>query len=278
MHSRISTNNLRVLITGASRGIGKTITQILISNGYSVIGTSRVPSNIPMENRIDDVKYLPLDLLDERSIDSLIQSVGNVDILINNAGSSQVGSIEEISISNTKKYFQLLYFGVVQLTQGLIPQMRKRGSGWIINITSMAGKSPVPFSAYYAGAKSALNVFTRSLRYELKSFGINICALAPGPINTTIPQELILNDNSPYEESLENMKKVRDLAINHGSSPEKVAEKILKILRIKRRYRLKSYYDVGRSAQFLSFLNKFLPDNIIEYIIMKKFNISLKKG
>ena len=140
----------RALVTGASRGIGKAIAAALINEGFTVIGTSRNPDQLHEEDRIPGVSYIALDLSDEASITNVVATVGNIDVLINNAGSSQRGAIEEIPLTKVNEYLQTYFVGVVQLTRGLIPKMRKQNSGWIINITSMAGRTPVPFSSYYA--------------------------------------------------------------------------------------------------------------------------------
>lgn len=259
----------RVLVTGASRGIGKAITSTLIQEGFTVIGTSRYPDQIQDKDRISGVFYITLDLNDEVSISKAISSIGEIDILINNAGSSQVGAIEEISLVKVKEYLQLYFIGIVQLTQGIIPKMRKQNSGRIINISSMAGRTPVPFSSFYSAGKSALNKFTQGLRYELNGTGIQSTIIAPGPIATSIPQDAVQLPKSPYQDNIDRMRAKRDESIREGIDPQIVAQKVLHILKQKHP---KPYYPVGKGAKFMTFLIKHLPESLVEKLVLKKYD------
>jgi short-subunit dehydrogenase len=259
----------RALVTGASRGIGKAIAIALLSEGFTVIGTSRNPDRLQEEDRIPGVSYIALDLNDEVSITNAVATVGEIDVLINNAGSSQVGAIEEIPLAKVNEYLQIYFIGVVQLTRGVIPKMRKQNGGWIINITSMAGRTPVPFSSYYAAGKAALNAFTQGLRYELRGTGIQSTIIAPGPIATNIPQDAFQLPNSPYEEKIGRMRDKRDISIHEGVEPHIVAQKVLQILQQRQ---LKPYYVVGKGAKFMTFLIKHLPESFVENIVLKKYD------
>lgn len=259
----------RALVTGASRGIGKAIAAALIEEGFTVIGTSRNPDQLHEEDRIPGVSYIALDLSDEASITNVVATVGNIDVLINNAGSSQRGAIEEIPLTKVNEYLQTYFVGVVQLTRGLIPKMRKQNSGWIINITSMAGRTPVPFSSYYAAGKAALNAFTQSLRYELGEIGIRSTIIAPGPIATNISQDNFQLPNSPYEEKIGRMHAKRNLSIQEGVDPQTVAQQVLQILHQRHP---KPYYPVGKGAKFKTFLIKHLPETLVEKIVLKKYD------
>ena len=259
----------RALVTGASRGIGKAITKALVEEGYTVVGTSRNPNQLQEEARIPGVSYIALDLSDENSINNMLSTIGDIDVLINNAGSSQVGAIEEIPLAKIKEYLQLYFIGVAQLTQGLLPKMRTQNSGKIITISSMAGRTPVPFSSYYAAGKAALNAFSQGLRYELKGTGIQSTIIAPGPIATKIPQDAILTPKSYYYERITRMRAKRDVSIREGVGPSIVAEKVLYILHQRH---LKPYYPVGKGAQFMSFLIKHLPATLVEKIVLKKYD------
>ncbi|MHA1746051.1 MAG: SDR family oxidoreductase [Promethearchaeota archaeon] len=259
----------RALVTGASRGIGKAIATALINEGVTIIGTSRNPDQLQEEDRIPGVSYIALDLRDEASITNVLSTIGNIDILINNAGSSQAGAIEEVPLQKVNQYLQLYFIGVVQLTRGVIPKMRKQNAGWIINITSMAGRTPVPFSSYYAAGKAALNAFTQCLRYELRGTGIQSTIIAPGPIATSIPQDTFQLPNSPYEEKISRMRTKRDISIQEGVKPHIVAQKVSQILQTRH---LKPYYPVGKGAKFKTFLIKHLPETLVEKIVLKKYD------
>lgn len=258
------------LVTGASKGIGKAIAKKLIELGFRVIGTSRHPEKIKEEDKLRDIEYLPLELTNEESIDNLVKKLPSLQILINNAGSSQIGPIEEIPIKKVKEYFELSLFGVINLTKKVIPQMRKHKEGTIINITSMASRSPVPFSVYYAAAKAGLNVFTRGLRSELRPYGIKCIAIGPGPVKTTIVQDLQINSNSPYSEKMHAAQEARNEAIIDGVTPGYIANRVIQIMH---KSKPKPYYAVGKNAALLDWLVKHLPEKLAEKIIWNKYRV-----
>ena len=259
-----------VLITGASRGIGRATAEKLVSEGYTVYGTSRDPKNMKDEDKVAGVKYLALDLTNENSIDVLIRTLGSVDVLINNAGISQIGPIEEVPFEKLREIFELNLFGVIKLIQGFLPGMRERKNGFILNVSSMAGKFAVPFSGIYAAAKHGIEGLSWSLKNEVKEFGIEVCTVEPAYIKTTIPQLKMYRDNSPYLESLMKVKNKRDASIAHGPEPVVVAEKIAKILKSRK---VKPAYPVGGSAAFESFIRKVLPDSWLIKLIRNNFNL-----
>ncbi len=260
----------RVLITGASKGIGRAIAERLVLEGYEVTGTSRDPVKIPEQNRIPGVEYLPLDLTDKNSINTLIETLGDVDILINNAGIGQIGAVEEIPIERLYYLFEANLFGAVRIIQGFLPPMREKCRGFIINISSLAGRIPVPFSSVYAATKSALEDISLGLRGELIGLGIRVVVVAPMYIRTNLKQEDTSKENSPYYEGLMRVKRIRDYKMSHGTEPAVVAEKILKILG-KRNPRF--YYAVGRNASQLAFLSKHLSAGFEEKMIRRQFRL-----
>jgi short-subunit dehydrogenase len=151
----------KAVVTGASKGIGKAIAEILITSGYEVVGTSRNPKAMNKEDVVEGVKYLPLDLSDEKSVEAFIKAAGEADILINNAGQSQSGAVEDVPIDRVRYLFDINVINQVRIIQGFLPGMRKKGSGTIINVTSMAAKTPMPFSTFYGSTKAAMETFTR---------------------------------------------------------------------------------------------------------------------
>lgn len=263
-----------VLITGASMGIGKATAEAFVREGYRVLGTSRNPGRMSERDRIPGVEYLPLDLNDPASVEALLGKVGEVDILVNNAGQSQIGPVEEIPFDRIRALFETNLFGVMRLVQGVLPGMRKRRRGWIINLSSMAGLTAVPFSSIYAATKHALEGFSKGLRNEVKAFGIRVVTLEPGYIRTTIAQEKQLCAGSEYAATLECVKQIRDGHIAAGPLPEVVAEKILKIVRMKNP---KPSYAVGGDAPLNALLIRFFPVRWVEGILRKKFKMDEKK-
>lgn len=265
-------NKHKVLITGASNGIGRTAAEVLVKKGFEVTGTSRNPDDLKEDKKVDGVIYKPLDLQKENSIDNLLDGLDRVDVLVNNAGASQIGPIEEISIEKIRNLFELNFFGHVHLIQGILPKMRKQGYGTIINITSISGRIPVPFTCTYSASKAAMEKFSVGLRSEVKKFGINIVTLIPSYIKTGILQEKILLSNSVYLPDLNNVKRQRDMNIEKGSDPEVVAETIVHILK---RKNPAPCYIVGKYAGFISFLNRILPDRVTRMAVRRKFKMNV---
>ncbi|QEE15047.1 SDR family oxidoreductase [Promethearchaeum syntrophicum] len=257
-----------VLITGASRGIGKAIAETLNASGYKVIGTSRNVETIPKEDKITGVRYLQLDLTINDSIEILIQDVGTVDVLINNAGISQVGPIEEVPMKKIRELFEPNLFGLIYLTQGLLPQMRIRKEGLIINITSMTSRSPVPFSTFYGITKAGVEAFSKGLQNEVERFGIKTVVISPFEMNTTIPQEIILKENSPYYDITMKAKKIRDKNLANAPDPRLVGKLVLKILKSKNP---KFFYPVGNNGFIKNFLIKHASRNFIKKQTIKRY-------
>lgn len=260
--------NKKALITGASKGIGRATAISLVNSGYDVIGTSRNPDKI--EKKVDGVEYVRLDLLDENSIDECIQKVGNVDILINNAGQSQIGAAEEILIEKVKELFLLNIFGIIKLTQGFLPGMIENGDGFIINIGSLAGIFAVPFQSSYVASKTALSGFTWSLRNEVLKYGIKVVLLNPHDINTTIQPEIFSPENSRYKNEMSKMMAARAKSMANANPPEVVANKVIKILKLKNP---KPFYSVGGMAPLLMFLKRLLPDKTVEKLLKKSYDL-----
>ncbi len=259
------------LVTGASRGIGRETASAMVKAGYRVIGTCRHPEKLKPEEKIEGVEYLPLELMDENSIDALIEKLDHVDVLVNNAGASQMGSVEEVSMEKVRQLYQLSYFGNVRLIQGILPIMRKQRQGIIINVTSLASHLPIPFSSIYASAKAAMEVMANGLRNELAPFGIRVVTVAPSFIKTDIYQEKILPANSVYTQALNTAKAIRDARIQTGSDPAVVAEKIMKIISIKNP---KPFYAAGQSAGMMALISKLMPSGFVEKNIRKQFKVT----
>lgn len=260
----------RTLITGVSKGIGRAIALALSKEGYDVFGTCRDPDGIPLEKRIPDVKYLPLDVTDSRSVDRLVKRIGYVDVLINNAGGSQIGSVEEAPVSLVRYLFQLNLLGVIFLTQKFLPAMRERRGGFIVNISSMAGRLGVPFSSIYSATKHGLDGYAKGLRSEVKRFGIRVVNVCPYGIASGISPEKHYGEGSPYLGMISGILRIRAGARARAPGTEVVARKVSKILG-KRNPRFS--YVVGGVAPLLAFLYKVLPEKSAEKIQRMVFRL-----
>jgi short-subunit dehydrogenase len=260
----------RALVTGASRGIGKAIAARLVQAGYSVTGTTRDPSALRPEATLDGVRYLSLDLRNARSIQALAAEAGAVDVLVNNAGVSQIGPIEEVPLDMARGLFETNFFGLLALTQMVIPGMRARRWGAIVNIASFAAVTPVPFISVYAASKSALVAASRSLRQELLPWGIRVAVVAPFDIHTDIALEIGFGEGSAYIEAVRTVKARRDKGLAEAPGPDIVARKVLSVLRA-RRPRLLNV--AGKGAGMTSLLVRFLPERVTENAVRSRYGV-----
>ena len=179
-----------VLITGASSGIGKAVARRLAGGEYVVFGTSRDPSG---SGEIPGVKLLPLDVRSDNSVSACVQAVldqaGGLDVLINNAGYALTGAVEEASLEEAKEQFETNFFGIARMVKAVLPVMRRRGRGRIINISSLAGLAPMPYQGFYSASKHALEGYSEALRQEVKPFNIHVSLVEPGFIRTGLGRE-----------------------------------------------------------------------------------------
>jgi short-subunit dehydrogenase len=175
----------RIFLTGASSGIGLAIAHALVARGEEVWGTSRNLERLPNVPQFHPVR---LDLGDPRSVEEAfngaLADAGHFDVLINNAGSGHFGPAENLSEKEIATQFQILVFGQMQLMRLALRMMQARGEGFIINVTSLAGRLPVPFMAAYNAAKAAMASFTMSIQLELPDSRVRIVDLQPGDIRT----------------------------------------------------------------------------------------------
>jgi short-subunit dehydrogenase len=259
----------RVLITGASRGIGYSTAAIFLKHGYHVIGTSR---KAPLQDELfpdaDCFRMVSLDLNSTASIEALYEKTGDVDIVIHNAGISQIGAAEETAVEDAQKLFALNFFGPVQLNRIYLPAMRKQGFGKILHISSLAAKIPVPFSGMYAASKAALDAYSAALRSETAPFGIQVSSIYFDYVATTLPQVGVTGKQSPYSERAARYKSHRDRFLQSGMPPQKIGNAIYHA--VAARHTPQSIA-VGSSTIVRSLMVRLLPRRIIEAGIRKTF-------
>lgn len=168
-----------VLITGASSGYGLETARHFHTQGWNVIATMRTPdgSVLPRSPRL---RVLPLDVTRPDSIAAAIEASGTIDVLVNNAGIGLFGALEVTPMSTVREVFETNTFGTIAMTQAVLPQMRTRGSGVIVNVTSSATLAPFPMVAAYTASKQAIEGFTASLALELAQFGVRVKLVEPG--------------------------------------------------------------------------------------------------
>ncbi|WP_110657555.1 oxidoreductase [Salinicola halimionae] len=190
MSSSKSSSNKLILITGVSSGFGRALAQEALANGHRVVGTVRNEHARQAFEQLDPANTVGrvLDVTDFDAIDGVVAdieaSVGPIDVLVNNAGYGHEGIMEESTLAEMRRQFDVNVFGAVAVTKAVLPYMRVRRSGHILNITSMGGFITMPGIAYYCGSKFALEGISEVLGKEVKPFNIHVTAVAPGSFRT----------------------------------------------------------------------------------------------
>ncbi len=257
-----------VLISGASRGMGKITGELLLKQGYKVYGTTRTPEAYPGH----PFPLIAMDLEKEESIwnavDELIKRENKIDILINNAGRGMMNPMEETPVEEIKRLFQTNVFGMIELTNRVLHQMR--AEGLIINISSVAGFLGLPYRGAYSASKAAVMIFSEAYRYELKKHGIRVVDICPGDFKTGIAANRIVvepDKNSPHYEDFFRIYADADKGVNKGLPPEVVAKQVLKI--IEKKNPAPRYIIAPFEQKILHIVKALLPEKIFEKLILK---------
>ncbi len=172
---------MRILITGCSTGIGRASAVELTTRGHEVVATARRPETLA---DLDVAATLALDVDSDESVAAAVAAAGEIDVLINNAGFEISGPGELMPIDEVRAMFETNFFGTLRMMQGVIPQMRERGSGVIVNVSSVAGRVSQPYGSFYSASKFAVEALTEGFKYELGHFGIRLHLIEPGVIDT----------------------------------------------------------------------------------------------
>jgi len=223
----------RIFLTGASSGIGLAAARLLVARGDEVWATSRNPERIPEMPRLHPMR---LDLRDPRSVEeafnAALAEAGHFDVLINNAGSGHFGPAENLSEKEIASQFQILVFGHLQLLQLALRAMQARGEGLIINVTSLAGRLPVPFMAAYNAAKAAMASFTMSIQLELPDSRVRIVDLQPGDICTDFNDAVTKSDQlwPRYEARLAKTWNTVERNMKKAPKPDLVARRVCELI------------------------------------------------
>jgi NAD(P)-dependent dehydrogenase (short-subunit alcohol dehydrogenase family) len=173
-----------VLITGCSSGYGLEIARSFHAQGWHVVATMRTPREdiLPRSERL---RVMALDVTKPASIAAALEAAGPIDVLVNNAGIGVVGAFEATPMATVREVFETNTFGVMAMTQAVLPQLRARKSGVVVNVTSSVTLAPMPLAAAYTGSKMAIEGFTASLAFELEAFDVRVKLVEPGYCPTT---------------------------------------------------------------------------------------------
>ena len=271
---------LVAVVTGSSGGIGLATSLALARSGYLTYATMR---NLAKRNSIQSLaekQHLPirtvqLDVTDENSVKNAIQSIlsesEGIDLLVNNAGYGLTGAFEDIGIDEIKALYETNLFGVIRVTQGVLPIMRKQGSGRIINISSGAGRIGYPGGSAYVSSKFALEGLTESMAYEIEQFGIKAVLVEPGFVRTNFGENMVIakkaqDPNSPYSQMMIQMSSssVRSRMVENASDADLVASVVVEAATAKEpNFR----YLAGKDVQQLVTAKKSMSDEEFQRMI-----------
>lgn len=264
-----------VLVTGASSGMGKDYVLRLLKEGMTVYAAARSVDKMADLAEAGAI-VLAMDISKDADILAAVDKIkadhGGVDVLINNAGFAKYGPVEETPVDAARYQFEVNLFGLARLTQLLIPAMREKGKGLILNVSSMGGQIYTPLGAWYHATKHAVEAWSDCLRLEIASFGIDVVILQPGIIKTGFIDGLAQNfdgdDNGPYGEMIANSNNATHKAYERGTgSPVSLVSDT--VVRVIRADRPKTRYVVGESARPLMILHRFLPTRWYDALILR---------
>ena len=265
------------LVTGASSGMGKEIARQLIADGMRVYVAARRVEQMADLARLG-AHILEMDISKEEQVRAAVAKIlteaGGVDVLVNNAGFGLYGAVEDIPVDDARYQFEVNVFGPARLTQLLLPAMRERRSGTIVNITSMGGKIYTPLGAWYHATKHALEGWSDCLRLELAPFGIRVVIVEPGLIETAFGEVvskgmLARSGMGAYADVTRAVTKSTQEAYGHGryTSADVIAKVVSKAIRASKP---RTRYVAGAFAKPMIFIRKWFGDRMFDRMIMSQ--------
>ena len=270
MHT--SLKNKITLVTGVSSGIGREIAQLLAERGARVFGTVRNPQSA---SPIRGVEIVRMEVTDDASVNEAVRSIvrkaGPIQYLVNNAGYSFMGALEETSIEEARQQFETNLFGVLRVTNSVLPGMRQQGYGRIVNISSVLGFLPAPYMGIYVASKHAVEGYTETLDHEVRRFGVRALLVEPAQTKTNIRgnSKFAKVALDVYADERKRLTDVVQQSIEHGDDPRIVAEAVYQALTAKSP-RLR--YPVGKGIAF-SRLRRFVPAGMFDKSFRKQFQL-----
>jgi NAD(P)-dependent dehydrogenase (short-subunit alcohol dehydrogenase family) len=266
-----------VLITGASSGIGEACAEYLGQKGYRVYGTSRrgsdnfPPGRFPALMRMD----VEDDASVARGVAHILEKEGRLDVLVNNAGFGIAGAVEDTAVDEARSQLETNFFGVFRLCRQVLPYMRERRSGCIINISSIGGLIGIPFQALYSASKHAVEGLTEALRMEVKKYGVRVVMIEPGDFRTGFTahrRKTARSQESPvYLEDFHRALQVMEHDEMNGPAPVEIARLVEHIINTPSPG---LRYMIGPSSEKMAvMLKKLLPYSLFEWALMKYYRL-----
>lgn len=273
-----------LLITGASAGIGKKTAELFLKKGWKVYAAARRTEKM-QDLKAKGASIIHLDLMDDNSIKKAIDIAcgegKQLDALVNNAGFGAHGMLEDVPIELARKQFEVNVFGLARMCQLALPTMRKAGSGRIINISSIAGKTYMPTGSWYHASKHAVEALSDCLRIEAAQFGIKVIMIEPGPVGGTEWDDTALVNlkkyswNSAYAAMTRRLvNKFRGNYREKGLKPETIAAVIYKAATTARP---SARYAVPFKTKACLMALRFLPDTLLDFTYKLLFEPSAKE-
>jgi short-subunit dehydrogenase len=265
-------NDKVAIVTGASTGIGQASAKALHQAGFRVFGTSRRD----VASVSEGIAMITCDVTDDTSVKKAVEKVldttGRIDVLVNNAGMGLLGGAEESSVSQAQALFDVNLFGAIRATNAVLPTMRDQKAGRIINISSVLGLIPAPFSALYSSTKHALEGYSESLDHEVRIFGIRVCLLEPAYTRTSFEQSMALPDRTldAYATARAGANAFIHDAMFTADAPEVVVESLIEAATAASPRRR---YTCGRVARQVSVLRRFVPERMFDKSLRKQMRL-----
>ena len=269
MSTHSSTSKKVALVTGASGGIGRSAARALAEAGFVVVGTSRSAARV---DPLPGVTFVDLDVTNDASVESAVADVigrfGRVDVLVNNAGLGLAGAAEESSMDQAQALFDTNVFGLLRVTNAVLPHMRAQGSGRVVNISSVLGFLPAPFMAIYAATKHAVEGYTESIDHEVRQHGIRVLLVEPGYTSTDFEANAAWSDSplAAYDDQRRTANKILSAAMQDADSPDVVATKVVEAATAARP---RGRYPAGPLAARVSLLRRYVPRSAFDKQIRK---------
>jgi NAD(P)-dependent dehydrogenase (short-subunit alcohol dehydrogenase family) len=263
-----------VLITGISSGFGKCTAEFLSQKGYIIYGISR--KIIEVDKRINVLKADVTDVVSVKAaVETVLKREGRIDILINNAGMGISGPVEYALTEHFKLQMETNFTGVVNVLQSVLPVMRNRQKGTIVNVSSIGGLMGLPFQGFYSASKYAIEGLSEALRMELKPFNIKVVVIRPGDFHTSFTSnrkvDWNLNENNPYGAQFRKTLSIIETDEKGGLKPEYFARKIARV--IERKNPHPSYIISTTEQKLAVILKHLLPGSWFSGILGSHYGI-----
>ena len=263
----------RIVITGASSGLGRAAAELFLRKGFTVYALSRHAEETSFPEGNGRIIGINTDVTKEESVRRAAERVndlGGAGILLHCAGFGIAGAAEDTDPEDVRRQFETNFFGVLRINRAFLPAMRRRGGGLILAAGSVAGIYPIPFQSAYSASKFALEAYMEALRMEAAPFGIRACIIEPGDTKTgfTAAREITMPEDSPYYDGCRRSVQKMERDERSGADPSAFAKTALRLAQKKNP---KPRVVVGVSYRLLTFLKRLLPARAVNFLLVQLY-------